>query len=290
MRAKLALVVLWSCAAAAQTGPSFEAASVKPAQKGRGSGSLSGGPGTNSPGQLTGTSTLKALVMRAYELKGYQVAGPAWMETERYDIAAKIPAGAGKKQVSVMLQSLLSERFGLVAHRETKILPIYALVVARNGPKVKKSPADQSTGTAPPKLTRGADGYPEIAPGVEVPRSYEVVVGGSDGILYKLWARRETMQQLADRLSSQLSRPVIDRTELTSQYDFALAWTMDSGVVPRTEPPPDEIEMQSTPVLSGPGLSIFTAIKSQLGLRLEQRKAPLEMLVIDRVEKVPAAN
>jgi uncharacterized protein (TIGR03435 family) len=65
---------------------------------------------------------------------------------------------------------------------------------------------------------------------------------------------------------------------------------MDSGVVPRTDPPPDEIEMQSTPVLSGPGLSIFTAIESQLGLRLEQKKGPLEMLVIDRVQKVPTGN
>ncbi len=274
----------------AQNGPAFEAASVKPAQKGHGSGSLRGGPGTNSPGQLSGTATLKTLVMRAYEMKNYQVSGPAWMETERYDIAAKIPAGASQQQVSMMLRSLLSERFGLVAHSEKKVLPIYALVIARNGPKLRKSPADQSTGTAPPKLTRGADGYPEIAPGAEVPHSYEVVVGGSDGILYKLWARRETMQQLADRLSSQLSRPVIDRTELKAQYDFALSWTMDGGIVPRTDPPPDEIEMHNTTVLSDPGLSLFTAIQSQLGLKLEQTKGPLELLIVDRAERVPAGN
>ncbi len=295
---------LWVWAAWAQTQPlpMFEAASVKPLEAGHPAVSLRGGPGTNSPGQLSGTATLKNLLMRAYELKNYQISGPLWMDAERYEIAAKIPAGAGKPEVAAMLRALLSDRFHLAAHRETRELPIYAMVVAKNGPKFKPSPAEPDAAATPddgvlprasiPKLTRGPDGFPDFPQGAKLPRSYEVVVGGSDGIMYKLWVRRETMQQLADRLSGQLNRAVIDRTGLPGPYDFALAWTMDSagGVIPRTDPPPDEIDSHSTPVMSDPGLSIFTAVEAQLGLKLEPRRAPLEMLIVDRVEKTPTAN
>jgi uncharacterized protein (TIGR03435 family) len=302
-----ATLLLSACAALAQNEPArpvFEAASVKPVVQSRpGLGPLRGGPGTNSPGQLSGAASLKALLMRAYELKNYQIAGPAWMDSERYEIVAKIPAGASQGQVLLMLQSLLAERFTLVAHRETKQLPIYAMVVGKNGPKFKESPpAERNAATAGadgtlarravPRIIGGPDGFPDLAPGGDVPRSYEVVVGGSDGILYKLWARRETMQQLADRLSSQLNRAVIDMTELKEHYDFTLSWTMDDagGGVPRTDPPPDQIETHSSPVMSDPGLSIFTAVQAQLGLRLVQSRSLQEMLIVDRVEKTPTGN
>ncbi len=202
-----AALLLSACAATErdeQTRASFEVASVKPVrQGGLGPGPLRGGPGTNAPGQLSGAASLKALLMRAYELKNYQIAGPAWMDSERYQIAAKIPASATKGQVSLMLQSLLAERFGLAAHRETRELPIYAMVVGKNGPKFKESPAPDPNGMtaamaddgtlargAAPKITSGPDGFPDIPPGETVPRSYEAVVSGPDGILYKLWARR----------------------------------------------------------------------------------------------------
>ncbi|HTX39210.1 MAG TPA: TIGR03435 family protein [Bryobacteraceae bacterium] len=194
-------VLLLACAALAQNEPvrpSFEAASVKPVDPhGPGAGPLRGGPGTTSPGQLSGTATLKNLLMRAYELKNYQIAGPAWLDSERYEIAAKIPAGAGKREVALMLRTLLAERFRLVAHRETRELPLYAMVVAKNGPKFQESSAASRNaasaaddGVLPrasvPKLTRGPDGFPDIPSGADLPRSYEVVVGGSDGIMYKL--------------------------------------------------------------------------------------------------------
>jgi uncharacterized protein (TIGR03435 family) len=303
---RVCAVLLLACTAIAQTDPvrAFEAASVKPVEKGRpASGRLRGGPGTNSPGQLTGAASLKALLLLAYELKSYQITGPAWMESERYEIAAKIPAGASRKDVALMLRSLLAERFHLQARLETRELPIYSLVVAKSGPRFRKSPAapEEAAATADdgalptrsvPQLIKGADGFPSLPKDADVPRSYEVVVGGSDGLMYKLWARRETMQQLADRLSSQLNRAVIDRTQLREVYDFALAWTMESvgGSVPRTDPPPDEIGVHSTPVMSDASLSLFSAVQAQLGLRLEAGKAPLEMLIVDRVEKVPAAN
>jgi uncharacterized protein (TIGR03435 family) len=303
-----AALLLPVCAALAQnepTRPAFEVASVKPLRPGDpGPGPLRGGPGTNAPGRLSGAASLKALLMRAYELKTWQIEGPAWMDLERYQIAARIPAGAGQGQVAPMLQSLLAERFGLVAHRETRELAYYALVVGKNGAKFHESPAANrdvaaavaddgklAPGTAP-QLTAGPDGFPGLAPGGDVPRSYEAVVSGSDGILYKLWARRETMQLLAERLSGQVDRAVVDMTELKGQYDFALAWTVDSagGIVPRTYPPPDRIEHGSAPVMSGPGLSILTAVQDQLGLRLERKKGPIEMLVVDSVRKIPTGN
>jgi uncharacterized protein (TIGR03435 family) len=296
---RAAAFLLLGSAAFAQNGqvrPSFEAASVKKAEQGRpGPGPLRGGPGTSSPGQLSGISSLKALLMRAYDVKGYQITGPAWMESERYEIAAKIPAGAESRQVALMLQSLLTERFQLAAHRETKVFPIYEMVVGKDGPKFKQSlAADEATllKQVLPKITQGRDGFPEIPAGSDVPRSYEVVVGGSDAILFKLWARRETMQQLADRLSGQLNRAVVDRTQLKEQYDFTLAWSMENagGGIPRTDYPPDEIEFHDTPVPSDPALSIFAAVQSQLGLRLEVGRGPLEMLIVDRVERTPIGN
>lgn len=300
-----AALFLSACAAFAQNEPArpaFEVASVKLAQPGQfGLGSLRGGPGTSSPGQISGAASLKALIMRAYEMKSYQIDGPAWMASQRCEIVAKVPDGAGKAQVSLMLQSLLAERFHLVAHRETRELPIFALVAGKNGPKFKASATDDrsavaddeapSSGNAP-KLSNGADGFPDIAPGTAIPRTYEVVVGGPDGALYKLWARREPIQMLADLLSNQLSRPVVDRTGLSGRYDFTLFWALETGGagIPRVDPPPDEIDMQSAPVMSDPGLSIFTAVQTQLGLKLEPRKGPLEMLVVDRIEKTPTGN
>jgi len=277
--------------------PSFEAASVKPYEQDRGLGPLRGGPGTSSPGQLSGTASLKAVLMRAYALKEYQVSGPGWIDAMRYEIAAKIPAGATRAQVALMLQSLLAERFRLATHRETRELAVYTLVVAKGGPKLKESgsdnpsPAEDATRFSP-KLTKGADGFPDMAKGETIPRSYEVVVGGSDGLMYKLWARRETMEQLADRLSAQLNRPVVDSTDLKDRYDFALTWTMENGGagVPRTGPPPDMIDMHSAPILSDASLSIFTALQAQLGLKLEPRRRPLEMLIVDKAEKVPHGN
>jgi uncharacterized protein (TIGR03435 family) len=100
------------------------------------------------------------------------------------------------------------------------------------------------------------------------------------------------MQQLADRLTAQVDRPVLDMTGLEGEYDFALTWSVEmaGGVVPRTDPPPDQIEIHGTSVMSDPGLSIFTAVQKQLGLKLEQRKAPVEMLVVDGIEKTPVSN
>ncbi len=291
------LLFLWVLVAIAQNEPAppaFEAASLKPVAPGRTAlRHLSGGPGTSSPGQLTGVATLKGLLMQAYGLKDYQILGPSWIETDRFEVAAKIPAGANQAQVAGMLQLLLAQRFRLAVRRETRELSVYALVVAKDGPRLARS---SEPGEAPanvvPRIVKGPDGLPDLAPGSKTPRSYEVALSGPDGILYKLWARHQTMQQLADMLSTQLNRAVVDATSLLGQYDFTLAWTVESagGFVPRTGPPPDQIEAGGASVLSGPDLSLFTSLPSQLGLKLDPQKAPLELLIVEKAERVPIEN
>jgi uncharacterized protein (TIGR03435 family) len=287
--------MLVSVAFAQDTPTSFEAVSVKPTDPTRiRVRSLRGGPGTNSPGRLSGVASMKALLMRAYDVKAYQIAGPSWMESERYEIDATIPAGATAEDARAMLRRLLTERFHLGAHRETKQLSIYALEAGKGATKLKEGSAAVEGTDAPvsPKIVAGADGLPELAAGTKLPRSYEIVVGGWDGIRYQLWARQETIEQLADRLSSQLDRPVIDRTGLKGRYDFALTWVAEGtgGNIPRTDPPPDMIESNKSTAVAGSGGNIFLAVQNQLGLRLRSDKGPITMLVVDRADRIPSGN
>src|SRR5450759_4338978 len=152
------LIIFTSCAAfgqAAAESPAFEVASIKPAEPqttGRISVGMHGGPGTPDPGQITYTNvSLKNVLLNAYGVKGYQINGPKWLDSERFDIVAKIPKGATKETFKLMLQNLLAERFKLTLHHETKELPMYALVVGKGGSKLKESVEDDATasGAAP---------------------------------------------------------------------------------------------------------------------------------------------
>src|SRR5271165_4347402 len=158
------LMAFACCIAHGQTADkplTFDAASVKPATPpvpdGRGRIMMmgpSGGPGTKDPGRIRYPfMSLKNLLMNAYDVKSFQVSGPAFLDSERFDITATMPPETTKEQFRVMLQNLLAERFKLTVHRETKELPMYSLVVAKNGPKMKESaemPAPTETPDAPP--------------------------------------------------------------------------------------------------------------------------------------------
>ena len=150
------LIIFTSCAAfgqAAAESPTFEVASVKPAEPPAGMGMMRvmmrGGPGSADPGQITYSNvSLKNVLTIAYAVKGYQINGPKWLDSERFDIVAKIAKGATKEQFQLMLQNLLAERFKLTLHHETKELPMYALVVGKGGPKLKES-VEEDTAAAP---------------------------------------------------------------------------------------------------------------------------------------------
>jgi len=139
--------VLAPCLLLLAQAPQFEAASVKPASPDARGIRCTGGPGTSDPGLLRCENySLSYLVMMAYNLRSFQLAAPGWMESARYDVMARIPAGAGNQQFQLMLQRLLAERWKLQAHFEKRDMAVYALTVDKNGPKLKDSqeppPAD----------------------------------------------------------------------------------------------------------------------------------------------------
>ena len=309
------LITLTSCAAfgqAAAESPTFEVASVKPAEPqppGMISIGMSGGPGTPDPGQLTCTNvSLKNILMKAYAVKGYQLNGPKWLDSDRFDIAAKIPMGATKEQFQQMLQNLLAERFKLALHHETKELPLYALLVGKGGSKLKESVDDDAKASgvaappagvdralpAMPKLKVGADGMPQLPASAGKNGMMTMMTNGR----LRAVGNRQPVGALTELLGNVLGVPVVDNTGLKANYDFTLDFAPDSasGPMGAMSPPPPQHDggpgsgaaMASAPDLSGP--SIFTALQEQLGLKLEQRKGPVDLLVIDRVEKVPTEN
>lgn len=287
-----ALLLFSGCAVA----QSFEVASVKPVQpmdlRGRYK-PLEGGPGSKTPTRMSGDTTLMNMLWRAYALKELQVSGPPWMETEFFEIAATLPPGTTKEQETVMWQNLLKERFHLQAHRETRELPVYALVVGKSGPRVTQSdPTDEAAdkdvaaaaaGQPRPTVTMGPDGFPQIPADAKMPGSFMLSLSSGEFLRIKMFGRHETMAELADGLSSFAGRLVEDQTGLQGKYDFTLAFETE----PR-QPRTTSDGQSGIPVERG--ASLFTAVQEQLGLKLDTKKIKIEMMVIDRVEKVPTEN
>ena len=271
----------------AQSGarPTFDAASVKPAPPPDGRGGrrvgMTGGPGTDTPGRINFENIgLGAVIGKAYDVKYYQISGPGWFDSERFNIIATVPPRTTKEQFRLMLQNLLADRFKLALHKETREMSIYSLTVARNGPKLKKAAPDpppdanDAADAAPDgsagKLAADAEGYPALRPGMTM-----AIMSTPIGPRARL-ANKENMEWLAGMLSGQLGRPVVDGTGLTSKYDISLYW------IPQR---PDSIAADDP---NGPDL--ITALQQQLGLRLEPKKGPIEVLIVDHAEKTPTAN
>ena len=271
----------------------FEVASVKPsapAPEQRFVSTIVGGPSTGDPGQFTYTNaTLKSLLLMAYKVKDYQVTAPAWLDSERYDVVAKVPPGASKEQFNRMLQNLLAERFHLALHRDSKEVNGYDLVVGKNGSKLKAAgdpdaPVVDGPAFAPgerPKIDK--DGFPQLDRPALV-----TMVSLRNGILdAKAVAKEQPLSKLTDMLGNELRAPVIDKTGLAGRYDFTLEFAPDPANLPGLPPPPPGA---AAALETSPAPTIQAAIQEQLGLRLEQKKIPVEMLIIDRVDKTPTEN
>jgi bla regulator protein BlaR1 len=215
-------------------------------------------------GGLTITGVpLKMLIMEAFDVRAFQVSGgPGWMSTERWDIEAKADGVQGRLpigQTLQMLQALITDRFHLDVHHETKEMTIYALVVGKNGSKLTPHAGE------PPQPTDRL----RVRPG-------------------SLSAKQIGVAALARQLTLQVGRQVIDKTGLTGTYDFTLEWMPESGQGgPESIGLPPDARIPSPAESNGP--SIFTAVQEQLGLRLEAQKGPVDIIVIDRAEK-PAEN
>ena len=238
-------------------GQEFEAASIKPSAPAP-MGTMRIGIQMLPGGRVSMTGvTVKILIQQSYGVRDFQiVGGPSWMGSDRYDIVAKPEGAATPDQVKLMTQALLADRFQLKFHRETKELPTYALVVAKGGAKFHES---------------------EVVPeGSDKPRGTRVSVGRGQFTL-----QGAAMLALTNQLGQVLGRSVIDKTGLTGNYDFKLEWTPDENQGAVRAPGGDG----APPVNDSAGVSIFTAVQDQLGLKLEATKGPVEILVIDRAEK-----
>jgi uncharacterized protein (TIGR03435 family) len=271
------------CIAVGAYGQTFEVASVKPAVIPNGPvyfGPARGGPGTANPGQITWSyARLVDMLMTAYDVKNFQISGPAWMSTERYNVIAKIPEKATKEQVLVMWQNLLAERFGVVLHHEAKEFQVQELVVAKDGHKLKDTTVEDPDAEGPPKMENGVLTGPGFVTRIQM--------GSGGPASAHTFAKAQTLSRLTVLVGSNVGRPVLDKTGLTGKYDFELDFTPNIPpgqlLPPGGSPPPAD-------TASEPGLSIADALQKQLGLRLVPNKAKLDVLVIDKAEKVPSAN
>ena len=212
------------------------------------------GGGRSDPGKFVGTFSVTVLISMAYGLQAdHQLVGPRWADTLFLDIDAKMPEGATREQIPRMIQTLLTDRLRLTVHQESRIMSVYELTVGKAGPKMKEVDPTQ---------------FNEI---LRLPRGFR-------GHL--------TMPHLTALLSERLGRYVLDSTGLKAIYDVDLQWMPDEAAAPAgaSDPPPQPLPETTVPS------DLFPAIQQQLGLKLESRRAPVKVVVVDHLERVPTEN
>ncbi len=297
MKFRLLCAVLLLCVLAFGQQPdrsaAFEVASIKPAQP-MPMGRMMIGMNADA-GMLRYTNvSLKDCIRAAYRVEEFQIQGPDWLGSQRFDIVAKLPDGSSKEQIPEMLQNLLAERFKLTLHKETKHRDIYALVVGKNGPKLK--PAEVST--AGPAPAEPPPAGAKVRPG-NMPRNAMFIQMGPEGAHLK--APSATLTNLAGMLSRFTERPVIDMTGIQGEYDFDLVFSPETmrhvrvGAGPMPPPgaggPPGAAAGEHSPMETAaePAGSIYDSVQ-RYGLKLDPRKAPMEILVVDHIESTPTEN
>jgi uncharacterized protein (TIGR03435 family) len=210
------------------------------------------------------------LVSTAYNVPYRQVSAPSWADTARFDVRARLPEGATKEQLLLMLQNLLQDRFKLSVHQESRELQGYELTLAPGGPKFKLADQLSQSSTNNPIPVSGngdKDGYPIIGR-----------IGGiAIGEKARMYWPKITMAVLGNRLAGPLGRPVIDATGLMGEYEIELHW------VPFTAG-------ANTPDFIPSGPDLERALQEQLGLKVESRKVSLEFVIVDQAEKTPTEN
>ena len=253
---KLAFCLLAVACSPAAFAQEFEAVSIKPNDSGSGSSHTS-----SNQGRLTATNvSLRSLILQAFGLGDYQLTGPDWLSTQRFDMSAKFPeAFSGDKYqpaLQSMLQKMLATRFNLVTHHDQKTLPVYGLATGRNGIKFKET-ADTGSHNS-----------------------------NSDNRHYT--GACVTMDAFADFLERRKSDlpeplPVLNMTDLKGCYTLSIEW------VPELRQP-EATAGAAPPAEPVSGVTLMVAVQEQLGLKLEVRKAPVDIVVVDTVSKLPTEN
>ena len=274
-----------------------------------------------APGMISANGVPVRLLMRQAfgQLQDFQlVGGPDWINSDRFDIEAKLEGGGpmSPQVIQSVLRQILEERFALKVHRETRELPIYALVVARSdgrlGPNLTPSSPECTTlltsrGRGPAPDGRGGpapDGRGQFAigrggppadgrggpgrAGGPGPFDFDAppVCGQRGGGFGRLRAGGTTMEQFAAMISGTAQRVVIDKTGLTGYYDMALTYTPTGDQLPQGAPPPGA---PAPPPIDPDGPTFFTAIQEQLGLKLDNQRGAVEVVVIDSIQQ-PTEN
>jgi uncharacterized protein (TIGR03435 family) len=270
--------------------------------------------------------SLRDLIANAYGVKSYQITGPDWLPAQRFDIVATLPQGATKDDAPKMLQALLADRFKVAAHRETQEHPVYALVVAKGGPKLKEAPPAQpidpdaplkpgemkmETQDGPIRITRNTDGSTTANMGAKGIMTQRMDMQAQ---MLHLDSSTVTMQGFADMLTNFMTmggpggKQVIDMTDLKGSYQVAveisiadlMAAARSAGLSMAAPPPTGGAGGGAAPAAAGAasldvsdpgggGTSLFKSVEA-LGLKLDSRKAKVEQLIIDHAEKNPTEN
>lgn len=254
----------------AQTTETFEVASIRRNLTGNQQGGGLAGPQPGGRFIAIG-APLRRLIVDAY---GVQViGGPAWIDTDRFDVNARADGDRTPADIRRMLQPLLAERFKLIVHSETREMPVYLLTAARTDGALRATLRQSDAKCA----EEARNFFPSGAPGFP-PACGDFRLGAR-----ALTARGMTMAGLARLLSRGVGRPVLDRTGLASAYDLELEWSSDVGL--ESAPPGSAGASELRP----DGVSLFTALQEQLGLRLQASRAPVEVMVVDQAEP-PSPN
>jgi uncharacterized protein (TIGR03435 family) len=283
----------------------YEVASFKPFKPGGGDGIRM--MFNTGPDSLTVSGfTIQNLITMAYGIRDFQLSGaPSWLNSDRYDVDAKMDSSTADALQKLsqddrnavrqkMLQALLADRLKLTIHRETKDGQVYMLVIGKNGPKLKEATAEELA-SVPPAGPRGGGGVgiggggggrgPGVTRGGPGGMTMSMGRGGTNS----LSMQAIPISALADMLSRNVGRPVLDKTGLTAKYDIKLEWSRDDMQMQAVPPGggPTTVNGQAVPDSNAPPL--MEAIQDQLGLKLESGKGPIENIVIDHVEK-PSEN
>jgi uncharacterized protein (TIGR03435 family) len=288
MKKPLLLFVIAGAAAWGQQTPrpEFEVATIRPSALGLQDG-VTAGVRIDGAQVRCSTLTLKDYIGIAYRVKLYQISAPDWMASDRFDIAATFPAGTPTTQFPELLKSLLEDRFQLKVHNDKKEFPVYVLEVAKGGLKAQESAPDPNAADAKAPVTIAGSGS---AQGISV----NMGRGSSYSFANNRFeAKKVSPTTLAGILERFVDRPIVDMTGLTGTYDFALPVTEEdyrvmlihAGVNAGVSIPPQALRLldgASTP-------SLFEALE-KVGLKLDARKAPLDVVVIDDARKTPTDN
>jgi uncharacterized protein (TIGR03435 family) len=284
------LPILLACSAFAQT-PTFEVASIRPSEPiDVQQAKVNIGLHIDGAQVRIISFSLRDCLARAYGVKTTMISGPDWTASERFDISATLPPGSTPAQIPQMLQALLADRFQVKLHKEKKELPVYVLIPGKTSLKLKESPPNPDADKNEPNGTTNV-----AASGSEAGVGVNLGHGSSYSFANNRFeAKKLTMTQFTTHLERYVDRPLVDMTGFTGQYDFVIEFTPEDyqlmlirvAVSAGVNLPPQAMRMLDNSSLGG---ALSDALQ-QVGLKLEARKAPLDVLVIDDALKTPTAN